>query len=25
MTYIDIKGMQHELNYDRLGDSCDKS
>lgn len=24
MTYIDSKGVQHELNYARLGDSCDK-
>lgn len=24
MTYIDSKGVQHELNYTRLGDSCDK-
>jgi hypothetical protein len=24
MTYIDSKGVQHELNYTRLGDGCDK-
>ncbi len=24
MTYIDSKGVQHELNYTRLGGECDK-
>lgn len=24
MTYIDSKGVQHELNYTRLGDACDR-
>ncbi|MGY4495074.1 DUF2790 domain-containing protein [Pseudomonas sp. TE3610] len=24
MTYIDSKGVQHELNYTRLGGDCDK-
>ncbi|WAH56083.1 DUF2790 domain-containing protein [Pseudomonas silvicola] len=24
MTYIDSKGVQHELNYTRLGGGCDK-